>query len=185
LIAKFMANYFFNPAEYPAVPRQDQVRNDDFLFNQGRTGGLSQIRLHDYNSTFGRYDLPNVSVFREQVEVFKHALALATPDQAQRQDVDFLLTLGEIFTLVVYGQLVLENAQIYQIDDDLVDQIFDCLVRDLSGFALELYAKPSSTPAQMDYCLKMIRKPAVDEDRYQRVWRDHVYTVKGAYAMNS
>jgi acyl-CoA dehydrogenase len=36
----------------------------------------------------------------------------------------------------------------------------------------------------MDYCLKMIRKPAVDEARYQRVWTNHVYALRGAYEMN-
>ena len=54
----------------------------------------------------------------------------------------------------------------------MVDQIFDFMVRDFSKFALQLYCKPSSTPAQMDLCLKMIRKPVVDAARYDRVWRD-------------
>ena len=58
------------------------------------------------------------------------------------------------------------------------------MVRDFSGFALQLYDKPSSTAQQMDYCLKMIKKPAVDEERYQRVWNDRVYALKGAYEMN-
>lgn len=35
LIVKFMANYFFNPADYPEAPRRDDAGNDDFLFNQG------------------------------------------------------------------------------------------------------------------------------------------------------
>jgi acyl-CoA dehydrogenase len=71
------------------------------------------------------------------------------------------------------------------VDDDVIDQIFDFMVRDFSRFALQLHGKPSSTPQQMDYCMRMIRKPAVDEVRYQRVWRDHVYALKGAYEMNA
>ena len=67
--------------------------------------------------------------------------------------------------------------------DDLVDQIFDVMVRDVSKFALQLYSKPSSTAAQMDYCLKMIRKPAADEGRYERVWHE-VHALKDAYEMN-
>jgi hypothetical protein len=31
----------------------------------------------------------------------------------------------------------------------------------------------------MDYCLKMIRKPVVDNGRYQRVWQE-VHTLKDA-----
>lgn len=184
LIVKFMPNYFFNPAEYPAVPRRDDAKNDDFLFDQGPARGLSKIRFHDYHLAFDSYDLPNVNLFQEQIEVFKEMLALATPDEGQRKDVDFLLTLGEIFTLVVYGQLILENARIYELDDDVVDQIFDFMVRDFSKFALQLHNKPSSTPQQMNYCLRMLRKSVVDEERYQRVWENHVYALKGVYEMN-
>ena len=61
LIVKFMPNYFFNPAEYPEIPRQDQARNDDFLFHQGPARGLGQIRFHDYHAAFERFDLPNVN----------------------------------------------------------------------------------------------------------------------------
>ena len=64
-------------------------------------------------------------------------LAQATPSPEQVKDTDFLLTLGEAFTQVVYGQLILENVEVYSIDDDLVDQIFDFMVRDLSGYALK------------------------------------------------
>jgi len=184
LIVKFMANYFFNPVAYPDIPRRDDPSNDAFLFNQGPTRGLSKIQFHDYNIAFSGYDLPNVKVFEEQTAAFKEFLALATPDEAQRKDIDFLMALGEIFTLVVYGQLVLENSKIYDIDPDIVDQTFDFMVRDFSKFALQLYGKPSSTPQQMDYCLGMIKKPAVDEERYHRVWRNYVYALKDEYEMN-
>ena len=184
LIVKFMANYFFNPAEYPDIPQRNDAANDDFLFHQGPAKGLGQIRFHDYNLVFNSYDLPNVNVFKEQVKVFKEMLARATPSEAQQKDTDFLLTLGELFTLVVYGQLVLENARIYGVDDDTVDQIFDFMVRDLSKFALQLYGKPSSTPQQMDYGIKMIRKPVVDAERYERVWLNQVYVLKDEYEMN-
>jgi len=184
LIVKFMPNYFFNPADYAAVPRRDDAGNDDFLFDQGPARGLGKIQFHDYHLAFDSYDLPNVNVFKEQIETFKEMLALATPDESQRKDVDFLLTLGEIFTLVVYGQLILENAQIYELDNDVVDQIFDFMVRDFAKFALQLHNKPSSTPQQMDYCLRMLKKPVVDEERYRRVWDNHVYALKGVYEMS-
>jgi acyl-CoA dehydrogenase len=184
LILKFMPNYFLNPAAYPEVPRRDDAANDDFLFDQGPARGLGQVRFHDYNAAFERYDLPNVNRFREQITAFKDCMMAASPDAAQGKDIDFLMAIGEIFALIVYAQLVLENAGIYAVEDAVVDQMFDVFVRDCSRFALQLYSKPSSTPAQMDYCMKMIRKPAVDAARYQRVWMDHVYALKGAYTMN-
>ncbi len=185
LIVKFMANYFFNSAdtEHPEISQRNDAANDDFLFHQGPAKGLGLIRFHDYNLVFNSYDLPNVNVFKEQVEVFKEMLARATPSEAQQKDTDFILALGEAFTLVAYGQLVLENARIYSVDDDTVDQIFDFMVRDMSKFALQLYGKLSSTPAQMDYGLKLIRRPAVDQVRYQRVW-SQVHALKDEYEMN-
>ncbi|MBU0495253.1 MAG: acyl-CoA dehydrogenase [Chloroflexi bacterium] len=184
LIVKFMPNYFFNPADYAPVPQRSDAANDDFLFDQGPARGLGQIRFHDYRLAYDDWDLPNVNVFQEQVAVFQESLMAATPDEAQQRDTDFLLALGELFTLVVYGQLVLENARIYQVDEALVDQIFDFMVRDFNKFALQLYGKPSSTPVQMDYYQRLIHKPAVDEARYQHVWNEHVYALKGAYEMS-
>jgi acyl-CoA dehydrogenase len=184
LIVKFMANYFFQPAECPDIPQRSDPRNDDFLFGQGPTRGLREIRFHDYLPIFERFELPNVRLFHEQTEVFKQTLAQAPPSAAQQQDIDFLLAVGEIFTLVVYAQLVLENAEIYEVDRDLVDQIFDVLVRDFSKFAVALHAKPSSTPEQMEGCLAMIRKPAAIAERYERVWQQHVHALRDAYEMN-
>ena len=183
LIVKFMANYFFQTAALPEIPRRDDPRNDDFLFDQGPTRGLGRIRFHDYAPVFARFDLPNVHAFREQIEVFKEMLAGAAPDAAQTRDTDFLLAVGEIFTLVVYAQLLLENAEIYTVDPPLVDQIFDVLVRDFSRFAVQLHGKPSTRAAQAEHCLRMIRRPVVDEARATQVWNEHVLALRDAYAM--
>jgi acyl-CoA dehydrogenase len=183
LIVKFMQNYFFNPAEYSAVPRRLDPVNDDFLFNQGPTKGLGKICFHDYRPVYDACTLPNVQIFKEQIALFREFLFKATPDAAQQKDIDFLLTVGEIFTLVVYGQLILENAALLGTDDDVIDQMFDFMVRDLSKFALQLYSKPSSSDAQMAYCLKLIRKAHVDEGRYGRVLEKYVYSLNGVYEM--
>jgi acyl-CoA dehydrogenase len=184
LIVKFMPNYFFNPAVYPPVPRRDDPQDDTFLWSQGPARGLGQIQFNDPGLAFEGFDLPNVSLFREQTAVLQEFLATATPDEAQRVDVDFLLALGELFALVVYAQLILENARIYQVDvdDDLLDHIFDCLVRDFSRHALQLYSKPSSTPRQMELCLRMLRKPSFDAGRFARVW-EQVHALRGAYEL--
>jgi acyl-CoA dehydrogenase len=183
LIIKFMPNYFFNPMDYTPIPRCDYASNDDFLFGQGPARGLGKVRFHDYAVVFEKHPLPNVIIFKEQVQVFKEFLAFATPDENQQKDVDFLLALGEIFTLVVFAQLILENASQYEIGDDLLDQIFDFMVRDLSRHALNLHSKPSSTSRQMELCMRMLRKPAVDEARFGRVWQE-VHSLKDTYSMN-
>ncbi len=184
LIVKFMESYFFRPADLPAVPRRDDGANDDFLFRQGPAKGLSQIRFHDYVPVFERSPAPNVAIFLEQAGAFKEMLAQAPPDEAQSRDTDFLLAVGELFTLVVYAQLLLENVEIYDLETDVVDQIFDVIVRDFSRFAVELHGKPGATPEQMKQCLAMIRTPATDEARSDRVWREHVYSLRDAYEMS-
>jgi acyl-CoA dehydrogenase len=184
LIVKFMANYFFFHKEYPQLDRQDEARNDDFLFHQGPARGLSKIQFHNAEPIFERHNLPNVAIFREQLEQFKLMLAQATPNPEQVKDTDFLLTLGEGFTQIVYAQLILENVEIYSISDDLVDQIFDFMVRDLSSFALRLLSQPTTSSEQINYCQQMIRRPAFDQERFNRVWLTQVYLLKDEYEMN-
>ncbi len=182
LILKFMPNYFFNPAEYPEVPTMDGPGDDAFLFDQGPTKGLSKIRFHDFSKAFAQFDLPNVDIFREQIEVFRQMLVKAAPAGEQLKDIDFLLTGGEIFALVVYGQLICENAKLLGIGNTMVDQIFDFLVRDFSKFALELHGKSLTTSAQAEFCQAMIRRPAVDKARFQTIWEE-VKACDGAYEM--
>jgi acyl-CoA dehydrogenase len=184
LIVKFIANYFFKPKKYTEVIKQSKPKNDDFLFNQGPARGLSKIRFHDYRSAYKSIDVPNVKIFRKQIRLLKLFLVLAKPNKSQQRDIDFLLNLGEIFTLVVYGQLILENAKIYDIDNDLVDQIFDFMVRDFSKFALQMYSKSTSTKRQMKICSMMIKKPSVNNDRFEHIWKEYVYSLKDQYKMS-
>ena len=184
LIIKFMANYFFNPGKFPEIPKRDDPTNDDFLFNQGATRGLGKIQFHDSALAYNSLNLPNLNIFKEQIEVLKEFLLTATPSKEQAKDIDFLLNLGELFTLVTYGQLLIEKAKIEVVEDDIMDQIFDFMVRDFSKFALQLYSKTGSTEQQMKLCLQMIKKPVKDLERFSRVWEKHIAVLDGAYEMN-
>jgi len=179
LIIKFMKNYFFKPKAFADVPRMLQPQNDDFLFDQGSTKGLSKICFHDYKIAYQSKDLPNLRLFNKQIRHFKQLLMLAKPNAEQIKDIDFLLIVGELFTLVVYGQLILENA--LALEDEVLDQIFDFMIRDFSKFALQLYSKTSSTKLQQVMCLRMIAKPVVDPLRFERIWGKHVYALKDSY----
>ncbi|MDJ0784462.1 MAG: acyl-CoA dehydrogenase [Desulfosarcinaceae bacterium] len=184
LIVKFMANYFFYPGQFPNIGHATEAVNDDFLFAQGPTRGLGKIQFHDFRIAYASLDLPNLAVFREQIAVLEQLLLNAAPDTHQQKDIDFLLALGEMFTLVAYGQLLIEKAAMDAVDADLLDQMFDFMVRDFSGYALQLLSKPSSSQAQIDLCRQMIRKPVVDGQRFERVWRKHVFSQVDAYEMN-
>jgi len=184
LIVKFMANYFFKPASFAVIPTMADRTHDEFLFAQGPTKGLGDIRFHDYNLAYNSLDLPNIAVFKEQIAMLQNLLLSASPDDDQRRDIDFLLTLGELFTLVAYGQLLIEKATLDKIDLALVDQIFDFMVRDFSKFALQLYSKTSSTDQQMALCLQMIKKPIHNPSRFNKIWSEHVHPLADQYEMN-
>jgi acyl-CoA dehydrogenase len=184
LILKFMTNYLFKPVKYPPVSRQSHSQNDDFLFNQGPAHGLRKIRFHDYRLAYNSVKVANIYIIKKQIRIFKMFLLLAKPNKRQLKDVDFLLTLGEIFTLIVYGQLILENCQVYKVENELVDQIFDILVRDFSKFALQLYSKKGTTQRQRRFCMMMIKKPALNEQTFTKVWNNHIYALKDQYIMN-
>ena len=183
LIIKFMANYFFNPDEFPEIGRRDGTEDDTFLFNQGPTRGLGKIRFHDFNIAYNNIDLPNLAIFKKQIKLLQEMLMTAPPEKNQQRDIDFLLILGELFTLVAYGQLIIENAKIYHVEDEFVDQIFDFMIRDFSRFALQLYSKTSSTNTQMAICMRMINKPVQNPARFNHVWETYVQPLNNAYAM--
>ena len=106
LIRKFMKNYFFAPAEYKPVAPDFSNKDDMFLFNQGPTKGLGKVQFHDYKPVFeANKGLPNVATFIKQIEIFKEMLEKAGPDKVQDMDPTFSLPVGEMFSIVVYGQL--------------------------------------------------------------------------------
>jgi len=185
LVLKFMANYLFNPAEYPAVPARREAGDDEFLFRQGPTKGLSRIQFGPWRPIFESFaDVPNVARFLAQADGLGALLATAPPDADQQKDLDFLLTLGQLFTLVPYGQLILEQAEHAGVDRDVIDQIFAVLVQDFSAYAVELHGMASTTEAQQAWARDQIRKPAVDADRFTRVW-EQVRAHAGTYEMRA
>ncbi|WP_328552027.1 MULTISPECIES: acyl-CoA dehydrogenase [unclassified Streptomyces] len=183
LIQKFMGNYLFQPADYAPVPTRLDPADDTFLFAQGPARGLGAIRFHDWRIAYDRFAaLPNVARFREQADGLCELLSRHTPDKAQLRDLDFSLALGHLFALVVYGQLVLEQAELTGLDEDLLDEIFAVLVRDFSGYATELHGKAAATEDQAAWALAAIRRPVADPERLARVW-SQVEALSGAYEM--
>jgi len=186
LIRKFMKNYFFSPAAYAPVASDFATKDDLFLFNQGPTKGLGSVQFHDYKSTFEAFkDLPNVATFISQIGIFKELLEKAGPDKVQDMDPSFSLPLGEMFSIVVYGQLILEQAGFDKLDKDILNQIFDFMVRDFTKFALQIYGMHNAKDEQRAFCKDiMLIKSVGDDAQYNRVWEKYVYALNGEYQMN-
>ena len=186
LIRKFMKNYFFSPAQYAPVAPEFSLKDDLFLFNQGPTKGLGSVLFHDYRPVFeANKQLPNVAIFIQQINLFKELLEKASPDKAQDMDPSWSLPVGEMFSIVVYGQLILEQAKFDNVDADVVNQIFDFMVRDFARFALQIYGMHNTKDEQRAYCKDiMLIKAQGDDAQYNRIWTKYVYALNGEYAMN-
>ncbi|MFE0406054.1 acyl-CoA dehydrogenase family protein [Streptomyces nigra] len=183
LILKFMRNHLLDPVAYEPVPTRLDAADDDFLFRQGPARGLGSVRFHDWRPAFDTYShLPNVTRFREQADALCEFVRTAAPDEQQSRDLDLLLAVGQLFALVVHGQLVLEQAALSGLAEDVLDELFAVLVRDFSAHAVELHGKDSATEDQQRWALGAVRRPVVDGDRSDRVWQ-RVEALSGTYEM--
>jgi acyl-CoA dehydrogenase len=182
LALKFLPNYLFGTTEFEPVPTRRDAGDDAFLFDQGPTRGLGKIAFGDWRPAFDAFgEVPNVALFRDQAErlVAMVSEAPLTPEQMS-DDLDFQQALAQIFTLVPYGQLILEEAGAQRTPEDVVDLVFEWLVRDFSRLALELHGKATSTPEQQQWVLDSIRKPVIDTEREDRIYAE-VRALAGAY----
>ncbi|MEN6472455.1 MAG: acyl-CoA dehydrogenase [Syntrophaceae bacterium] len=183
LIIKFISGYFFAHQDFPETPKRNDPSNDAHLFRL-HTGELSKIKFPDYRKCYEGVNIPNVLVFREQVELFKDLLIKNPPTKKQAADIDYLFALGELFILIVYAQLILENVKIYKIDDDLVNEIFKFMIKDFDSSVLNMLVSFENTLDQEVLFMKMTKKPLLERLRFNRVWEKHVVALKDQYVMN-
>ena len=184
LTLKFLPNYLFGAAPLEPPPQRLDPADDVFLFAQGPTRGLGKITFPDWRPAYDAFAaVPNVALFREQAErlVALTGEAPLTPEQLG-EDLDFQQSLAQLFTLIPYGQLILEQAQLADTSADVIDAVFETLVRDFSTTAIELHGKASSTKAQQDWALGVVRKPLTDAARAERIYAE-VRALAGAYVM--
>ncbi len=186
LTLKFLPGYLFGTAPLDAPQQRLDASDDAFLFNQGPTRGLSRITFPDWRPIFDSFaGVPNVARFREQANALVAMIgdAALTPDQ-MTNDLDFQQSMAQLFTLIPYAQLILEQAHLDGTPQDVVDTIFETLVRDFSATAIELHGKASSTADQQAWAIGSIRKPEVDPARSDRIY-DEVRALAGTYVMPS
>jgi acyl-CoA dehydrogenase len=184
LTLKFLPGYLFGTAPLDAAPQRRDPSDDAFLFDQGPTRGLSKITFPDWRPIFDTFAaVPNVARFREQADALVAMIgdAALTPEQ-MTNDLDFQQSMAQLFTLVPYAQLILEQAHLDDTPQDVVDTIFETLVRDFSATAVELHGKASSTADQQAWAIRSVRKPVVDEARSARIY-DEIRALAGTYVM--
>ena len=57
------------------------------------------------------------------------------------------------------------------------------MVRDFSKYALNIHMKPSNSDKQKELSLKIIRTPLPNPARFEKIYKEQVYSLKGAYKM--
>ena len=203
-LPKVMAAAAGSPGECPPVGVRREAADDAYLFAQGPASGLGRIEFHDPRPAFARFaHLPNVATFVGQVQALGALLVTAPPTKEQSEDLDFLLTLGQLFTQVVYAQLVAEAAELALADDpegsgdgaragsvsDLtglteahVDRMFAVFVQDVSEYAVGLHGQPSATAAQQQASLGLIARPSLPAEAEQAFVAE-VLSYDGAWTM--
>jgi len=202
LVLKFMPRYLGAAhgaaQDYPEIPVRQDAGDDDYLFHQGPAKGLGSIGFADWRPAFERFGhLPNVAAFRQQIDAFTQLVLTAPPTEAQQKDLDYLQILGQLFTQIVYAQLILESAAL-AIDDgqtrpgsvsdlsDLteahLDRIFAVFVQDMADQAVALHGQASATDAQSTAALTIVRKPRIAAEAEQS-FVSEVLSYSGAYEM--
>lgn len=186
LIAKLIPSYMFMPTPFEEVGRIKDNRNDDFMFRQGRTSGYAKNKFHDHMPAYQSLaHLPNVQVFMEQIAAYKEYLMASGADLAkQMREFDYLLAVGELFTMVAYGHLIIESAKVEGVSDEVMDQMFDLFVRDFTAYAVELYGKPINTDAQLEKIVKMFKRPVPNLPEFNKVLQEEVYSLVDVYHQN-
>ena len=204
LVLKFLPMYFGAAmgadGGYDAVPVRLDDADDAYLFRQGPASGLGKIPFSDFRPAFARFGhLPNVAAFLEQVAAFGRLMVESPPSEEQRGDLDFLLTLGQVFTQVVYAQLVCEAAalaidaapdgdragsvsDLTGVSEAHVDRLFAVFVQDVSDVAVSLHGQASASPAQQQHALALVARPTIDPDA-EAAFVAEVLSYDGAYAM--
>jgi alkylation response protein AidB-like acyl-CoA dehydrogenase len=202
LVLKFMPRYLGAAhgaaQQYPPIPVRQDAGDDAYLFHQGPAKGLGSIGFADWRPAFDRFaHLANIAVFREQIDAFTQLVLTAPPTEAQGKDLDYLQILGQLFTQIVYAQLILESAAL-AIDEgetrpgsvsdlsDLrethLDRMFAVFVQDMAEQAVALHGQASATDAQSTAALTIVRKPRI-EAAGEDAFVSEVLGYSGAYEM--
>lgn len=185
LVNQFLQSYLFDKKPAPKVPFFKEPSNDSFLFQQGTTTkGLKNIPLGDYEEVYSKFNTPNLNIFREQLSAYKKLVEYLDLSKEDQTDIDLMLNVGELLTLAIYGQLILEYAEYDKTDSETLDAIFKVFVKDFSRYTVQLSLNHKLNVAKQELCLKLVKQPHHDEDEFEKFYRNKVLALKDSYSMN-
>lgn len=183
LVLKFMQNYFFDNIDIAEIPIREDLVDDSNIFKQ-TMGGLKFVKFADYKKAYKNIESSNVKIFFEQIEIFKNMLSKAKIEESLAKNMDYMLGIGDIFTVIVYAQLVLEGAKLNDIDNELIDQIFALFIKDINKYALaQLNAHNNQEVIEKSLKELIFKSPLKDKEKDELFWKEYVQTQDGVYLM--
>ena len=76
-----------------------------------------------------------------------------------------------MFTMAPYAQLILEAAKLYDIEDEIINQMFSFYVTDMATYATKQLSSQENGEGRDALLLEIINtKPVHDKAEYDRIW---------------
>jgi len=183
LILKFISGYLFRHEAYEELPILGDS-NDIGVFHQ-LNGKMAEVTFADYRKVLNACELQNVRQFAAQAELLRRLFEEDAPDKIQTRNMDYMLNLGHMFTMIPYAQLILEAAKLYEIEDELINQMFGFFVTDMARYALNQYSGQENTPKRDELLRKVIDiRPISNHEEYCRIWSETMEPLADAFIMN-
>ena len=185
LIVKFMPNYFFAPAEYPPVPTRRRAPQRRLPLRPG-AGAAAWARSGSTTTTWPTTasTCPTSPSSASRSGRSRSSWPPRRPTRRSRR------TSTSCWRWASCSRWSSTASSSWRTPGSTRSTTTRSTRSSTSWCATSRSTRCSSTasraarPAQMELCLKMIRKPVVDPARYDRVWHDSVYALRGLYEMN-
>lgn len=182
LILKFIPNYLFNHQEYAELPMIGAT-DDSCIFHQS-SGSLASVTFHDYRKVFEGCRIPNVVTFYKQAELLREYFEKWPPEKWEKNKIADMLYLGHMFTQIPYGQLILESAKLYEMDDIVINRLFCYFVKDMAHHALEHALSQELNSEQEALCQAIAAcKPEFSQADYELLWAETVEPLNDVFVM--
>jgi len=182
LILKFMQNYLFNHTQFPELPIIGHT-DDSCIFSQS-SGSLAEVTFSDYRPVLEGCKLENVKAFTRQASLLREYFEKWPSGKWEKGRIGDLISLGHMFTLIPYAQLILESARLYDIDDIVINRLFCYYVKDMAHHALEhMLAQPLSPEQEALFRGIASIKPVMDRGEYDLLWCDIIEPLSDVFVM--
>ncbi len=184
LVIKFIKSYFSGNVSYPEIKSGEYKKDDTNVLHEQLFGKMSSVTFDDYKKPYIGVEISNVKRFAEIVEIYREMFATASIDEDKAKNMDYMLNIGQIFAEIAYAQLVLEQAKISNLHEDVINEIFKYLIIDVNKYALEQLVAHENSAKQEEYLQKLaLLKPDIDKEQSKKFFDKYVRTLDGAYVM--